>query len=206
MNSPLTPKAVVFDIGKVLLDFDYGIAAQAMAAHCDLRPEQIRGALDHSPLLFEYETGLMSTAEFFARVQDAIGFRGDLALFRRMFADIFTPMPEMVELHRQLRERRVPTFILSNTNELAVGHIRERYAFFAGFDGYSLSYEQRSMKPDSRIYEAVEEMSGCRGAELLYLDDRPENVAAAAVRGWQAIQHLDPAVTLPVVARSGVLG
>lgn len=202
----MTPKAVVFDIGKVLLDFDYGIAARAMAAHCDLRPEQIRAALDHSPLLFEYETGLMTTAEFFVRVQAAIGFRGELDLFKRMFADIFAPMPEMVALHQKLRERRVPTFILSNTNEIAVGHIRERYAFFAGFDGYSLSYEQRSMKPDARIYEAVEEMSGCRGAELLYLDDRPENVEAGAARGWQAIQHLDPKVTLPLVARTGVLG
>jgi HAD superfamily hydrolase (TIGR01509 family) len=202
----MTPKAVVFDIGKVLLDFDYGIAARAMAAHCDRRPEEIRGALDHSPLLFDYETGRMTTPEFFARVQAAIGFRGGLDLFKRMFADIFAPMPEMVALHRQLRERGVPTYILSNTNEIAVGHIRERYAFFAGFNGYSLSYEQRSMKPDARIYEAVEEMSSCRGAELLYLDDRPENVAAGAARGWQAIQHLDPAVTLPLVTKTGVLG
>jgi HAD superfamily hydrolase (TIGR01509 family) len=114
-------------------------------------------------------------------------------------------MPEMVGLHQQLRASGVPTFILSNTNELAVGHIRARYPFFAGFDGYSLSYEQRSMKPDARIYEAVEEMSGCRGAELLYLDDRPENVAAGAARGWQAIEHVDPAVTLPIVGRTGVL-
>jgi HAD superfamily hydrolase (TIGR01509 family) len=202
----MTPKTVIFDIGKVLLDFDYGIAARAMAEHCDLRPEEIRGALDHSPLLFEYETGLMTTTEFFARVQAAIGFRGDLELFKRMFADIFAPMPEILELHRQLRERGVPTYILSNTNEIAIGHIRERYPFFGGFDGYSLSYEQRSMKPDARIYEVIEEMSGCRGEELLYLDDRPENVAAGAVRGWQALQHLDPKVTLPAVRKTGILG
>jgi putative hydrolase of the HAD superfamily len=203
---PMPPKAVVFDIGKVLLDFDYGIAARAMAAHCELPPADIRRALDHSPLLVEYETGRLTTAEFFERVRAATGFRGGLELFRRMFADIFAPLPAMVELHRRLRARGVPTFIFSNTNEIAVGHIRERFGFFAGFNGYVFSYEQGAMKPEARIYEAVEAMSGCRGAELLYLDDRPENVAAGAARGWQAIQHVDPAVTLPAVARTGVLG
>ncbi len=51
------------------------------------------------------------------------------------------------------------------------------------------------MKPDAKIYEALEELTGRRGAEIVYLDDRPENVAGGAARGWQAILHETPEKT-----------
>ena len=48
------------------------------------------------------------------------------------------------------------------------------------------------MKPDAKIYEALEKLTGRRGKEIVYLDDRPENVAAGAARGWRAILHESP--------------
>jgi FMN phosphatase YigB (HAD superfamily) len=56
------------------------------------------------------------------------------------------------------------------------------------------------MKPDTRIYEAVEAVSGFSGEDLLYLDDRSENIAAGAGRGWQAWIHDDPRQTVPRVS------
>ena len=53
------------------------------------------------------------------------------------------------------------------------------------------------MKPDAKIYEALETMTGKRGAEILYLDDRPENVDAGAARGWQVILQTDPPFLMP---------
>jgi FMN phosphatase YigB (HAD superfamily) len=55
------------------------------------------------------------------------------------------------------------------------------------------------MKPDAGIYEAVERLSGFSGADLLYLDDRSENIAAGASRGWRAWIHEDPLITVPRV-------
>ena len=95
----------------------------------------------------------------------------------------------MVQLQAALRQRGLPAYVFSNTNELAVGHIRRSFPFYANFDGYILSYEHGAMKPDARLYEVVERQSGRRGAEILYLDDRPENIAAGAARGWQVILH-----------------
>ena len=51
------------------------------------------------------------------------------------------------------------------------------------------------MKPDPKIYEALEKLTGRRGAEILYIDDRPENVAGGAARGWQTILHETPEET-----------
>lgn len=185
-------RAVVFDLGKVLVDFDYGIAAGKLAAQSALSAAEVRTALDQSPLLFRYEGAGMSTAEFFDEARRLIGFRGEFSEFAAAFADIFTEMPEMIGLQSELRARGVPTFILSNTNEIAVGHIRRRFPFFNGFDGYVLSYEQAALKPHRKIYEATERLTGCGGGEILFLDDRPENVAAAATLGWQTICHQSP--------------
>ena len=98
-------------------------------------------------------------------------------------------MPETISLHAELRQRGFKTYIFSNTNDLAIQHIRRNFPFFKNFDGYILSYEVGGMKPQSKIYEAMEKMSGRNGADLIYLDDRHENIEAGAGRGWQAILH-----------------
>src|SRR5258708_22953605 len=101
-------------------------------------------------------------------------------------------MHPMVQPHGALRQRGLPTFIFSNTNDLAIRHIRQNFPFFANFDGYVLSYEHGAMKPDAKLYEVVEELAGRRGAEILYLDDRSENIATGAARVWQVILQESP--------------
>jgi HAD superfamily hydrolase (TIGR01509 family) len=98
----------------------------------------------------------------------------------------------MIALHAALRARQFCTYVFSNTNELAVGHIRRAFPFFQDFDGYILSYEHKVMKPDAALYEVVEKLAGLRGPDLLYIDDRPENVATGTARGWRTILHTSP--------------
>jgi HAD superfamily hydrolase (TIGR01509 family) len=202
---PPTPAIIVFDLGKVLLDFDYSLAGRRIAARADLSPADVQKFLDHSPLLYRFETGLMTQREFFEEIRRHTGFRGSFEEFAGYFADIFWEIPPMVELHATLRRQGVPTYIFSNTNELAIGHIRRNFPFYANFDGHILSYEVRAMKPDAKIYEALEKMAGRRGADVLYLDDRPENVDAGAARGWQVILQTDPAKTRAEMVRLGLL-
>lgn len=201
----MTPSVVIFDLGKVLVDFDYSKAGHRIAASGTVSPEEVRRFIDHSPLLFRYESGQMTTPEFFHEVRAATGYRGPLAEFSEIFADIFLPMEEMVALHAAVRRRGIPTFILSNTNELAIGHIRRRFPFFADFDGYVFSYEVGAMKPHEKIYAAAEHLTGKRGAELLFLDDRPDNLAPAAARGWQTVLQETPEKTRAIFERLELL-
>ena len=193
------PKVVVFDLGKVLVDFDYSIAARRIGSAGKMSFDEVQKYLSQSDLLIRYETGLISRREFFAEVCRVTGFGGTIEEFGTFFADIFTKIPEMVELHSAFRRKGFPTYIFSNTNDLAVAHIRSRFPFFSRFDGYVLSYEVRSMKPDAKIYEVVERETKCRGTDILYLDDRPENVAAGAMRGWRWILHETPQHTLSAI-------
>ncbi len=186
---------VVFDLGKVLVDFDYSIAARRVAARSAKTIERLDQFLSGSPLLAQFESGQLSPRQFFAEVQKVTGFHGDADEFAGYFADIFDPMPEMVELHAGLRQKKIPTYIFSNTNEIAVGHIRHKFPFFSGFDGYILSYEIGAMKPHTKIYEALETMAGRSGPDIFYIDDRAENVEAGADRGWQIVLHESPQKT-----------
>jgi HAD superfamily hydrolase (TIGR01509 family) len=199
-------KCVVFDLGKVLLDFDYSIAARKVAARAKMSAADIKFALDHSPLLYTLERGEMTPREFHRAVAELTGFAGDFEEFQGHFSDIFSPIEPMIQLNESLRRRGLPTFIFSNTNDMAVPHIRRQYPFFASFDGYVLSYEHGVMKPDARLYEIVEGVTGKRGAEILYIDDRPENIAAGVARGWQAIVQENPQKTIAAVRDLGLLG
>ena len=203
-GAAIPPAVVAFDLGKVLLDFDYNRGARNLAARSRLTAPEVRALIDHSPLLFRLETGLMTSEEFFAEVQRATGFDGTFEEFKPLFSDIFEPIPAMIELQGALRRRGIPTYIFSNTNDLAISHIRRRYPFFNLFEGYVFSYEQGAMKPDAKIYEVLERMTGHRGGEILYLDDRPENVAGGAARGWRAILHETPERTIAALRAAGL--
>jgi HAD superfamily hydrolase (TIGR01509 family) len=149
--------------------------------------------------------GVVTTQQFYAEICRITGFRASLAEFSECFADIFVPIEPMVQLQATLRQRGLPAYIFSNTNELAVEHIRRSFPFYANFDGYILSYQHGAMKPDARLYEIVERQSARRGAEILYLDDRPENIAAGAARGWQVILHQTPEKSLAAIQKLGLL-
>lgn len=198
-------KAVVFDLGKVLVDFDYRIAARRIAARSRMTAEELGAYMMKSPLFVDYETGLLTSQRFFEQIRAATGFAGGFEEFGDFFADIFAPIEPMVSLHAQLRGAGLPTYIFSNTNELAVRHIRQAFPFFSNFDGYVLSYEHGSMKPDAKLYEVVERHSGHRGPDLLYLDDRPENIAGGAARGWHSILHETPERTEKAIRELGLL-
>ncbi len=198
-------KTVVFDLGKVLVDFDYEIAARSIGSRTKLTPLEINEFMMHSPLLVRYEMGLLTSEEFYKEVCSASGYAGTLDEFGGCFGDIFSPIEPMVQLQAALRQRGIPTYIFSNTNDLAIRHIRRNFPFFTDFNGYILSYEHRAMKPDAKLYEVVEKTSGRRGPEILYLDDRSENIAAGAARGWQVILHETAEKTRTTIDRLGVL-
>jgi 2-haloacid dehalogenase len=201
-----SPKAVVFDLGKVLLDFAYAIAARKLISNGKLKlTELARLFAAPADILMRYETGLINTGEFYTQICAVTGYSRGFEEFSSCFGDIFTPIDEIVQAHEKIRARGIPTYIFSNTNELAIQHIRRTYPFFENFTGYILSYEHRAMKPDQALYEVVERVSGKTGNELLYIDDRAENIATGKARGWQTILQENPARTVELLMASGVL-
>lgn len=200
------PSAVVFDLGKVLVDFDYSLVVRRLAARSRMGMSDLQIYILGEPVLLTYERGAMNSPQFFEMVRRDTQFEGTYEEFTQYFADIFTEIPPMIALHAELRKRRVPLFIFSNTNDIAIQHIRRNFPFFAEFDGHVLSYEHGSMKPEPALYEVVERMTGRKGGEILYVDDRPENIDTGAARGWHAVLHTDPTITRERIRAAGFLG
>ena len=194
---------------------DFRQGAIIIAHYLDIMTRE--GAGVHSQCIFRqlgglhglgiqsYELGLLTTQQFFDQIRTASTFSGTLVEFSESFADIFSPIQPMIELHGELRKQRTPTYIFSNTNDLAVEHIRRKFPFFSDFNGYVLSYEHGVMKPAARLYEIVERASGRKGDEIIYIDDRSENVEAGTARGWQTVLHEDPAKTREALQKLGAL-
>jgi len=184
-----TSKAIVFDLGKVLVDFDYSIAARKVATRSTRQVADLQHFLSGSSVLQRFEHGDFTREQFFAEIQKLTGFTGSLQEFVNDFADIFVPIPSMIDLHADLRRQGFKTYIFSNTNDIAVEHISREFPFFKDFDGYIYSYKVGSMKPDLRIYEAMEKLCGRVCEDIVYIDDRAENIAAGASRGWWTVLH-----------------
>lgn len=111
------PQAIVFDLGKVLVDFDYGITIRRLHAKSRISAAELRQLIDQSPLLYRFETGLLTATEFFTAVREATGYTGDFAEFCDCFSDIFTPIDAMIDLHARLRSRACPpTFSRTRMN------------------------------------------------------------------------------------------
>lgn len=197
-------QVVAFDIGKVLLDFDYGIFVRRMAPRTSMTQLALDDFLNQSPLLIEYESGRLSSTEFFEVVQRETQFNGTELEFAEFFEDIFTPDEEMIGLHQRIAEAGLETYTFSNTNEMAVRFISRQYAFWLRCTGHVLSYEAKAFKPESGMYVSLEERTGCRGDAIAYVDDRPENIVAGEARGWSCVQHSDAASTLAAFQSFGL--
>jgi putative hydrolase of the HAD superfamily len=106
--------AIIFDLGKVLVDFDYSVAARKIAARCTKQIPDLLHFLGSSPLLVRFESGELTRQEFFAEIRQITGFTGSLEKFAADFADIFIPIPPMIDLHEELRRRGFQTYVFSN--------------------------------------------------------------------------------------------
>lgn len=179
-------KAAIFDIGNVLLKFNYMIAAE--------RLKLVNGLAeipDSEPIVkakAELETGRISRREFLDRAMDAFEHEGDDASFMAIWQDIFDPNLPMVEFARQLKAQ-MPVYLLSNISCIHKDYIFEKYEFFSMFEDGAYSYKLQSLKPDAVIYEKALLQFGLHPEEVVLFDDLAENVAAARSLGWTAIQY-----------------
>jgi glucose-1-phosphatase len=184
---PEFPKALLFDLGRVLIPFEFNRAYRAMETLTGLETSEIRWRLAATTLFREFETGLMEPEAFAAEVMRVLDFKCDLTEFGRIWNSIFlseTLIPEAVIRDLKSRYRLV---VVSNTNQLHFEMLRTAYPIFEHFFGYILSYQVRAMKPDPAFYAAALDMAGCLPEECVFIDDLPENVEGAKLAGFDGI-------------------
>jgi len=184
--------AVIFDFGNVIcsfsvIDFIDGLAAKSGKSTDELL--QVMPGINH--LAVEYETGLVSSDEFFTRLCALAGIVVSRNDFINAYTGIFTPIQETHDLVRSLK----PNYklgLLSNTNEWHYLHSIRPVEIYPLFDAVTLSFEVKAMKPAAAIYADMLKKLGLPPGRCVYIDDILENTKAAERLGLHAIQYIDP--------------
>ena len=163
-------RAVIFDLGRVLVNFDFARGYRALEPLCPYSAAEIPARLATTRLVEDFETGLVEPHDFVAQLAGILDF--DIGYDR--FCDIWTSIFAETLVPESLLERlaaRYRLLMLSNTNAIHFRMIQRAYPMVRHFHEYVLSYEVKAMKPRREIFERAIERAGCRPEECFYTDD-----------------------------------
>jgi len=180
--------ALLFDIGNVLVTFDFDRCAARLAEFSLLNPHEIHEAI--APFKEPLESGRMPEGEFIERCMAALDFTGTPAQFRDIWCDIFTLNAPMA-LTLAALPRKLPSHLFSNTNEPHKRWLLEKFEVFNHFSGGIYSHEVKCMKPDEAFYHTAIRQFGLDPAQTFYVDDLAANIATGHRLGFQCF-HYDP--------------
>lgn len=149
---------------------------------------EIRTRLAATGAMNGYESGRMTSQEFFETVCDALGVKLSFEEFSSIWISVFMPYTLIPEEFVAALRRKYRVVLLSNTNEIHFNWLRETYPILNHFDAYVLSHEVKAMKPDDAIYDAVLKQAAAAAPECFYTDDVDLFVEGAKRHGIDAVQ------------------
>lgn len=180
-------RGFIFDIGNVLLKFDFGIALRRLESHCSVPVAECMPLLEE--LKTAYESGRIDRADFQHRAQKILGFKGREEDFVSAWQEIFSENGPMLDLVRSLHGR-YPLYLLSNTSDLHMDYVLRSYPVFSLFTDAVYSYRAGCVKPEPQIYQVALEQFGLEPYETFFIDDLAANIATARELGIHS-HHYD---------------
>ena len=202
-NNPLFPsevsnapgiKTIIFDLGMVLLDVDYRIAARRIAAFADKNADQIFSLFFNSDVTMSFEAGRISPLEFFSRVKQMLNLRINYAEFIPIWQEIFffsENNRKVYNLALKLK-KDYKVVLLSNINVLHFEYIQSNFPVFGAFHTVITSFELGHIKPNPLVYEQTLEILASLPSQTFYTDDRLELVKSARDLGIKSFLFRDP--------------
>ena len=186
--SPGSADALLFDLGRVVLDIDFSKAIAIWAAHAGCAPAKLLSRLVRDEAYRQHEMGLISDADYFATLRASLDVTLSDDRFLEGWNAIFTgEMPDIAALLVRARNH-LPLYAFSNTNAAHVAHFSKTYADVLGhFREVYLSSTIGLRKPDKAAYEHVVNAIGVPATRILFFDDSAENVEGARACGLQAV-------------------
>ena len=184
-------KAIIFDYGNVISALDNNLFIKEIAGCSEKTlPDLHELIYVKSGLPTLYETGMIDSDEFFARIKKLCGLSISKTDFIRAFTGIFTPIQSTLKLIERLK----PDYrlgLLSNTNEWDYKYEIEKNKVFVLFDTVTVSYKVNVMKPDKEIYLDALKKLGFKPEKCIYIDDIKEYSDAASAIGIRGIHYTD---------------
>jgi len=200
-----TPSLVIFDLGGVLIDWDPRYLFRTLLRDRD----EVEAFLEEISFA-AWNAELDAGAPFGAAVDRLAARHPDRAALIRAFRDrwpetVGGEVPGTVEVLRELRAAGIRLFALSNWSAETFPAVLERFEFLRWFEGIVISGQVGAIKPAIRPYIYLLERHGIQPSAAVFIDDAPENVAAASRLGLLGIRFGDAASLRSSLVELGLL-
>jgi putative hydrolase of the HAD superfamily len=186
-------RAIIFDIGRVLVHVDVARAMQGLASGSSLSPSEFWSAIEKDPSWPDWQEGRMAPRDWYLHLTKRLG--GDLTFDQ--FTDVWNRALDPTPIHEdaffEKLSKRYRLALLSNTDPIHVRHLEATYSFFSYFPTRIYSCSVGASKPNPLIYGAALRALKVSAGEALYIDDIPAYVEAARRLGMSGIQFQSPA-------------
>lgn len=203
--SPGSADALLFDLGRVVLDIDFNRTLACWAGHAGCEPAQLARRFGRDEIYRRHEKGEIGDAEFFAGLRTSLRVDLSDAQFLEGWNAIFAgEMPGIAKLLARAAQR-LPLYAFSNTNGAHVEHFSQRHTDVLGhFREIFLSSSIRLRKPDAEAYDYVVKAIGVPASRIVFFDDLAENIEGARNRGLTAVHVTSPADVAHALTALGV--
>jgi HAD superfamily hydrolase (TIGR01509 family) len=190
---PVTPpKAIIFDIGRVLVGIDVSAAMGGFAQRISMTPQEIWSALEKDPRWVDWQEGRMSAHDWYLHAAKRLGVTLTFQQFTEIWNRALNPKPIQDNAFLEKISKRYRLGLLSNTDPIHVTHLESTYDFFRFFPARTYSCTVGASKPNPVIYQKALQASKVRAEEALYIDDIPAYVEAAQRLGMSGIVFQSP--------------
>jgi glucose-1-phosphatase len=203
--SPGAADALLFDLGRVVIDIDFGKTLALWAGHAGCETAQLVGRFTPDEAYRRHEIGEISDAEFFSGLRSSLGITLSDAQMLEGWNAIFAG--EMPGISAQLSRaaKSLPLYAFSNTNNAHVAHFSRQYAGLLGhFRKIFLSSAIGLRKPDAAAYDHVVKAIGVAPQRIVFFDDLAENIEGARAYGLNAVHVTSSGDVAQALAALGI--
>ena len=184
-------EAVVFDVGRVLYRWDLRILFEQLIED-EERLEFLLSEVVTEQWHFQHDAGRPLGDMVPERQAQFPDYADALDAYRTRFNETIPgPVPGSLEIVRELHERDVPLYAITNFGAEFWDGFRPTAPIFDLFRDIVVSGKERIAKPDERIFALAAQRFRHDPDKMLFIDDNAANIAAARALGWQVHHFLD---------------
>ena len=185
-------RAIIFDIGRVLIRVDVARATSGLAEGASMSPQEIWSSLEKDPRWMDWQEGRISPRDWHSHLAKRLGGKLSFEQFVEVWNRALDPVPLQDKAFLQKLSKQHRMAVLSNTDPLHVAHMEKAFDFFEFFPVRIYSCRVGASKPSPLIYKEALQACKVRAQEAIYIDDVPAYAEAAERLGMKGIVFKSP--------------
>ena len=188
----LSFRAIIFDIGRVLIRVDVLRAMSGLASGLSLTPQDVWSAIEMDPRWLDWQEGRISPSDWHLHLTKRLGASLTFEQFAEVWNRALDPNPIHSDSFFEQLSRNYRLALLSNTDPIHMSNEEARFSFFRFFPIRIYSYRVGASKPNPLIYREALKACKVRAEEAVYVDDVAAYADAARRLGMTGIVFQSP--------------